>query len=280
MKKYGGVIRKFNDYCKSLKNAREKAVYREGTESKVNNEIGMILGCKRIIEQARLYDIPENILLSVPHPELFPYIETQCNVDSCSTASIRTTALLKYGKRFNEPYLWEMNSYKKSRGLRGADLIKDGLGPAEVAEVIRHIEKKFFNRDIKLFATPNGNVEQLEEHLINKEMPIIVRPWGYAPWEVDEDKRYNIIMKKEKNNETHYESVWAADENNVYLCNSENGARNMGLHIYSHGDFLEWWAYGHEGLGKIDNKDGERWYVVPVLGDNKLRKDVFRGKYL
>ena len=267
MEKYKKLQRMFRKYGKNIKSNSGRQIYYDGTNSKVNNERGTILGCKRIIDQAKIYEIPENVLLSVPHPELFPYIETQCCTDSCSTASIRTRILLKYGKKIDEPSLWEMNSYRKVKRLRGNGLINDGLGPAEVAEVIKNVENKFFKNEVKLFSTTNGTISQLETYLANKEFPMIVRPWGYAPWEVG-------------GLDTHYELVWAVDGENVYLCNSENGARNMGLHSFGHEDFLEWWAYGHEGLGKNKNTHYERWYAVPVPKNDKLPKDFFKGKYL
>ena len=224
--------RLFEDFSVTIANPKERKSY----ENK----------CEKFLDHIDHADIPEKIILRVPHPEYFPLFGEQFNDNTCGCNSLKAMLMIEYGKPYTEAKIW--NKGKDPEKIKD----KEGIGPADIARIIKTIGKRRFGKNLKVFATNYGDIRQLNYFLDRKQFPIINRPW-YGP---------------ERGN--HFELVLGIDNKDVYMHNPSPNCKDSGLHRMNRRQFGDWWT-----VGKYEFK----WYLAPIPVEHKLPK-YFRGRFV
>jgi len=171
--------------------------------------------------------------------------------NTCGIASIRNSLLLSFDYNLSEEELLEsaQKIYDDLRMKRR--ILNDGIGPIAMAKLIRAIGRERLNKELKVFMTPHGNINQLEYFLAINIAPIIHRPF----WEGDCDGHYEIII--------------GTDNSNVYLFNSARDTETSGVHKKTLEDFeKKWWLF-----------EGEKWFLAYYPVDIALSRETFKGGY-
>lgn len=225
----------FEDFSETITNPKERADYDQGIE--------------KILEDIDLQRIPRKLIWNTPYPEYFPLFGTQATEKTCGCNSMKAWLMISYGKPYTEQKIWNKS--------RDPEKIKEkGIGPAEIARILKTIGKRRFRQKLKVFATNYGDIGQLNYFLERKQFPIINRPWYEPGTKAD----------------NHFELVFAIDEKNVYLHNPWPEEPDSGLHRLNRDKFRKWWdlKYGDEHF---------RWYLAPIPAEQKVPK-YFGGRFL
>jgi hypothetical protein len=175
----------------------------------------------------------------------------QKNENTCGIASIRNSFFLSFNCDIPERELWgPAQKIYDDRGMK-RKILRDGIGPMAMAELIKNIGREKLKKELKVFMTPRGNIQQLEHFLAGGISPIIHRSF------------------LEGDCGGHYETVIGIDNNYIYMFNPANDSETSGIHKKTLEEFDEkWWPF-----------DNEQWFLAYYLADVILSRKKFKGKY-
>jgi len=167
------------------------------------------------------------------------------------TSSIRNSLSLSFNCDIPEIELWEpAQRIYDDMGMK-RKILRDGIGPMAMAKLIKTIGREKLKKELKVFMTPKGNIQQLEHFLAGGISPIIHRSF------------------LEGDCGGHYETIIGIDNTHIYMFNPANDKETSGVHKKTLKEFdKKWWPF-----------DNERWFLAGYPADVILPLEKFRGRY-